>query len=193
MRAQAASILLAAAMAGGVSTGEPQTTQPAPASTAPEPVRNTDAWNLPRKGERLAISGYDPVAYFPEGGGEATKGDKSVTLEHRGVVYRFASAEHRDLFRAHPERYEPAHGGWCSWAMRDGDKVDVDPRSFIVRDGRLFLFYKGLLGDTRAKWLKTDHDASATAADRHWKQLSGEDPRTVPLADDADTQGRQPG
>jgi hypothetical protein len=139
-------------------------------------VRSVAEWNVSK--EKLAIQGYDPVAYFPEGGGAATRGDETVTAPYGGVVYRFASAAHREAFLANPARYEPAHGGWCSYAMLEGDKVQVDPKSFIVKDGRLFLFYKGFLGDTRAKWMKADHATEAATADAMWKKISGESPRT---------------
>ena len=139
------------------------------------PARNVAQWNVGR--DKLAIQGYDPVAYFPEAGAAATKGDEHITAEYEGVVYRFASAAHREEFLANPARYEPAHGGWCSYAMLEGDKVQVDPKSFIVKDGRLFLFYKGFLGDTRAKWLKADHTTEAKTADANWMQISGETAR----------------
>lgn len=147
-------------------------------------VRNVAEWNL-GKGQ-LAIQGYDPVAYFPEGGGVATKGDETVTATHGGVVYRFASPANRTTFLANPARFEPAHGGWCSYAMLEGDKVQIDPRSFLVANGRLFLFYKGFLGDTRAKWLKGDPGTEAKTADAMWMKLSGEtarvseEPRNAP-------------
>ena len=142
----------------------------------PGPVRKVAEWNVGR--DKLAIQGYDRVAYFPEEGAAATKGDEHITAEYEGVVYRFASAAHREEFHANPARYEPAHGGWCSYAMLKGDKVQVDPKSFIVKDGRLFLFYKGFLGDTRAKWLNADHATEAKTADANWKQIRGETART---------------
>lgn len=145
----------------------------------PAPVRTIKEWNIDSD-TKLAIAGYDPVAYFPEGGGEAKKGDAKFELDHMGVKYRFASQENLDKFKANPARYEPAHGGWCSWAMREGDKVDIDPASFIVKDDRLFLFYKGWLGNTRAKWLKGDHAGEAKEADTNWKKLAKEEPRMVP-------------
>lgn len=140
---------------------------------------NTALWNLPPKGERLAVQGYDLVEYFSDGGGRAVRGSGEWSATIGGVVYRFSSEKNLEAFRKEPDRYLPAHGGWCSWAMRAGDRVDVDPTSFIVRDGRLFLFYKGWLGDTRAKWLAGDHANRAAEADRHWKRLSGEAPRTI--------------
>lgn len=154
-----------------------------PDASAPEkaPVRRTDLWNLPKRGEKLAIKGYDPVAYFPEGGGEAKKGVESISHTYKGVVYRFASGANRELFKKSPSRYEPAHGGWCSWAMREGDKVEIDPKTFIVKDDRLYLFYNGLLGNTKNQWLKTDHNKSADDADAEWKKISGEEKRAVAL------------
>ena len=140
--------------------------------------RNVEEWDLPRSD--LAIKGYDPVAYFPEGGGKAIKGKQSVTVTHEGVTYRFATTANRDRFVANPDRYEPAHGLWCSWAMSSGEKTAPNPKSFIVKDNRLFLFYDGFWGSTRDDWLKGDHDELAKKADAEWKDISGEDKRAEP-------------
>ncbi len=157
--------------------GPPSPSAPNASAASSAAVRAVSMWNL--EAGALAIQGFDPVAYFPEGGGKAMKGDAKIETEYRGAKYRFASAAHRDAFLAQPDRYEPAHGGWCSWAMREGDKVAVDPTSFIVRDGRLFLFYKGWLGDTRSKWTSGDQVAEAGTADERWKGLSGESARIM--------------
>ena len=147
-----------------------------------EPVRATAEYNVGKAG--LAASGYDVVAYFPEGGGKPTKGDKAFERVDRGVTYRFATRANMELFEKNPDRYIPAHGGWCSWAMaEDGSKVEVDPASFIVDNGRLFLFYKGLLNDTRSKFQK-DVAANAARADVNWKKLTGE----APILPGAETQ-----
>lgn len=161
-------------------SGDAARPQAAATGQVAEPVRNIKEWNLPHSKAKLAIKGYDPVAYFPEGGGKPAKGSAKCSTEYKGVEYRFTSAEHRETFLANPDRYEPAHGGWCSWAMISGDKTEPDPKSFIVKDDRLFLFYDGLFGDTRAQWLKTDHDTSAAAADAQWKAMSGESARREP-------------
>jgi peroxiredoxin len=173
----AAAVLIAAASAQlslAQDAGKPAAQ---PSSTAKaEPVRATPKWNLAKK-DHLAISGYDPVAYFPEGGGKALKGSESITVEHKGAKYRFANAANKAAFGADPAKYEPAYGGWCAWAMLDGEQVEVDPKSFIVKDGRLFLFYDGILADTRAKWLKGNHANQAGKADTNWRKTSGEAPR----------------
>jgi len=141
-------------------------------------------YNISRKG--LAIDGYDPVAYFPEGGGKATKGKKSLAIEHADVTYRFANEANRDRFRADPDRYRPAYGGWCAWAMTTGDKTDINPKTFrISDDGRLLLFYNGLLGNTKKQW-GTQDATLAPKSDGHWRRIAGEAPH---YGKDRDTNG----
>jgi YHS domain-containing protein len=122
-------------------------------------------WNLGK--QDLAIDGFDPVSYFPEGGGAPAKGDAKIETQLDGARYRFASEAHRALFLSEPQRYRPKYGGWCAYAMADGDDVEIDPRSFLIEHGRLLLFYKGLFADTRAKWLPKSAEL-ATQADSNW-------------------------
>jgi hypothetical protein len=123
----------------------------------------------------VALHGYDPVSYFRGG---PVPGDPARTATHLGVAYRFASDANRSAFIAAPASYVPAYGGWCAWAMLDGERVDVDPKSFLVVEGRLLLFYRGLLGDTRARWIaraaQEGGDAALLAiADRRWRAITG--------------------
>jgi YHS domain-containing protein len=130
-------------------------------------------YNLP-KGSPLAVQGYDVVAYFTNKA--AIRGQPTLASTYRGVSYQFASAEHRRLFAADPEKYAPTYGGWCASAMgAKGTKVEIDPTNFKIKDGRLFLFYKGLLADALKDWNK--HEAEwEPAADKNWKKLTNEDP-----------------
>ena len=90
--------------------------------------------------EGLAIKGYDPVAYFKEG--RAVRGKKEFSLSDHGVNYHFASSADLQLFQANPLKYRPQYGGWCAYAMgHDGSKVEVDPETFKILNGQLFLFY----------------------------------------------------
>lgn len=149
------------------------TAQPTPPAQ-PDFGRATKHWNVESlDGALLAMQGWDPVACFPEGGGKAAKGSPKLSAAHGGVTYRFATDANRTLFLADPWRYEPAYGGWCAYAMADGEKVEVDPESFRILDGRLFLFYDGFFGDTRAKWLK-DEAGLLKKADAAWPKRSGE-------------------
>src|SRR5262245_6936885 len=68
--------------------------------------------------EHVAIQGYDPVGYFTDG--KAIKGSTGYEYSWDGVRWRFASAAHRDLFVADPDRYMPQYGGYCAAAMANG-------------------------------------------------------------------------
>lgn len=123
---------------------------------------------------QLAIEGYDPVAYFEVGGGKPTKGKKNITATHRGVTYRFANTKNKQAFLNSPERFEPAYGGWCAYAMAGGDKVEINPKKFLIEDGRLYLFYTDFFTDTRKRWNKEGADKLAPKADSNWEGISGE-------------------
>lgn len=158
-----------------------------PASAQPtEEQRNVSQHNIPAS--RLAIEGFDPVSYFHEGGSTPVKGLSQLTHTHAGATYRFANQANLDRFRAQPARYEPAHGGWCTYAMgKDGSKVKIDPKSFVVADGRLFLFYKDFFNDTRKSFLN-DQAGLTQRADANWARISGESPRAAaPQAQPAPT------
>jgi len=121
--------------------------------------------------DKVAISGYDPVAYFTQG--KALKGRKEISASHRGVTYHFASEEDRNLFAGAPEKYVPTYGGWCATAMAKGEKVEIDPTNFKVTNGRLFLFFKAFYANAIKDWNK-DEPNLTIKADANWKKLAGE-------------------
>lgn len=130
-------------------------------------------YNVP-KDKPVAVKGYDVVAYFSDS--KPTRGKPDITSRYMGVTYQFASTEHRAMFAAAPEKYLPTYGGWCATAMGDGGKkVAIDPTNYKVKDGRLFLFFKGLGGDALKQWNRNE-SALEPAADDHWRRLTGEDP-----------------
>lgn len=181
-RATRATLVLALALASMPRASLGSWTEP--------PRRATDQYNLAKS--NLAIGGYDPVSYFPEGGSSPAKGKPDFEHTDRGITYRFANPANRDLFKSNPDRFIPAHGGWCSWAMaEDGTKVEVDPKSYLIVDGRLFLFYKDIFNDTRAKFQKQIGPSTAKA-DSNWKRLSGEAPITGATSAPASAAALQP-
>lgn len=140
-----------------------------------KPVRDVSDFNLDKG---LALDGYDPVAYFPEGGGKASKGSKSITIVHESVTYRFATKENLELFKKSPAKFEPMYGGWCAFSMADENKkVDPDPKSFLVEDGRLYLFFKGWFGSGRKAWLKKGTQVMKPKADAAWQKILDETKR----------------
>lgn len=119
----------------------------------------------------VAIQGYDPVGYFINH--KATKGSAQFATTYKGVTYQFASAANRDLFLKNPSAYEPTYGGWCAYAMgATGEKVEIDPETFEVRDGKLNLFYHSLFNNTLPKWQK-DEPSLHRKADQNWAKISG--------------------
>lgn len=130
-------------------------------------------YNLP-KDKPLAVAGYDVVAYFTQS--RAVEGKAEIASAYRGITYRFATEDDRRLFAADPTRYLPTYGGWCASAMgAKGTKVEIDPKSFKVKDGRLFLFYTGLFSSAINDWNKHEKEWEP-AADANWKKLTKEDP-----------------
>jgi YHS domain-containing protein len=114
----------------------------------------------------LAISGYDPVAYFRQDA--AVEGSAEFQAVHDGATYRFASAANRDDFAADPERYLPQYGGFCAYAVANGYTAKVDPEAFSVVDGRLFLNYSK---SVRSRWEK-DVPGHIASGDSNWPGLS---------------------
>lgn len=117
----------------------------------------------------LGISGYDPVAYFTQG--KAVEGNKSFATTYEGVTYHFASAQNLSLFKARPAAYEPQYGGWCAYAMgAKGEKVEVDPETFKITNGKLYLFYNKYFNNTLKSWNK-DEAALMMKADANWSTV----------------------
>lgn len=116
----------------------------------------------------LAIQGYDPVAYFTEN--KALKGNKEISFKHNGATYYFANAANKASFVNEPTKYEPAYGGYCAYAMAFGDKVKIDPETFKVKDGQLFLFYNFRFNNTLKDWNK-DESNLYKKAESEWKKI----------------------
>lgn len=140
----------------------------------------TPAWaenmvNLDKAG--VILQGYDAVSYFKSE--QPQKGDPKIQTKFEGATYLFATESNKEEFLKSPKKYAPAFGGWCAYAVADSkSKVDVDPKSFVIQDGRLLLFYNGLWADTRKKWQK-DPKSFLKTADTNWPEVAR--PTDAPL------------
>ncbi len=114
----------------------------------------------------VGIHGFDPVAYHTRQ--KATQGLARHQTEYQEVVYRFASEQNLATFTQNPDRYLPAYGGYCAYAMSNGDIVDINPRNWAVIDGQLYLnaniFAQGLFSIGTEKKIEK--------ADGHWGTLT---------------------
>jgi len=88
---------------------------------------------------RIAVGGYDPVAYFTDG--RPVRGSAQHRITHQGYEYRFATAANLAAFRASPSRYTPQYGGYCAWAVAQGYTAAGNPQNWRIVDGRLYLNY----------------------------------------------------
>ena len=123
-------------------------------------------WHAAAQGnDRLALKGYDPVAYFTEQ--RATRGDAQYQHEWDGAIYRFASAKHLELFKADPDRYLPQYNNWCAASVAKGVKVQGQPEHWLIVDGRLYLF-----GGPEGSGLMRSDAAMKSTADKNWHNVS---------------------
>lgn len=115
----------------------------------------------------VAIKGYDPVAYFTQN--KPVQGSAEFEYPWNGAKWRFASREHRELFRADPEKYAPRYGGYCAYAVSQGKTADIDPDAWTVLEGRLYL---NLDKDVQKLW-KKDMKEYIHKADENWPRMLG--------------------
>lgn len=121
--------------------------------------------------EGVALAGYDPVAYFEQG--DALLGNVSTTSNYEGLTYQFTSSENKELFDNGPEKYLPAYGGWCAYAIAESStKMEPDPTMWKIQNGELLLFYDdwmtSLTGSLKEEW-DTDEAGYKEKADTNWE------------------------
>lgn len=134
-------------------------------STAQTAAQRQKHFNL-SKG--LAIEGYDPVSYFK---GKPKEGVKQYSYSWNGVIYHFSSEQNMNAFKQNPAAYEPQYGGWCAFAMgRKGEKVEVDPETYKILNGKLYLFYNKFFNNTLESWNKDEATLKAHA-DQNWTKF----------------------
>lgn len=114
----------------------------------------------------LALSGFDPVAYFTDQ--QPRAGHPDLELSHDGAVWRFRNVGNRDAFRDHPETYTPRFGGYDPVGIARNRSVAGNPLVWAVVGERLYLFYDD-----------ADRDAFLVAparvladAERHWPEVT---------------------
>ncbi|MBF7072119.1 hypothetical protein ISG33_01725 [Glaciecola sp. MH2013] len=114
---------------------------------------------------RLAIKGYDPVAYFTMS--KPVLGSANHTATHLGATYQFSSAAHKALFEGNPEKYAPQYGGYCAFGVSKEYKFDIDPQAWAVVDNKLYL---NLNPKVQSRWLE-QQDELIVEADSIWNTI----------------------
>lgn len=119
----------------------------------------------------IAAQGFDVVSFFE---GKPKKGNEAYVSNHNGGRYLFASLEDKEKFETSPEAFTPQYGGFCATAMSEGKEVKPNPKSWEVRDGKLYFFTRMLFGiiDAKRQWVKNPI-TMRDLADAAWKKMNG--------------------
>lgn len=112
-----------------------------------------------------ALKGYDTVAYFTDG--KPVKGSKKFKTEWNGAEWQFASQANLDAFLENPEAYAPQYGGYCAWAVSQGNTASGDPTVWTVVGGKLYVNYNDSVGKT---W-REDPEKFIALANDNWPNV----------------------
>lgn len=114
----------------------------------------------------LAISGFDPVAYFTDAKPKFGRPDMELNLD--GTVWRFRNEGNRAAFAEHPDVYTPRFGGYDPVAIARGTSVPGHPLVWAVIGGRLYLFYN----DSARAAFVAEPGRLIEAAERKWSEVA---------------------
>lgn len=129
-------------------------------------AQQTD-YNLKRG---YVAEGYDVTEYFNN---KALKGDAKFTTTYDNVKFKFVSQANLDKFNKDPKRYVPEYGGYCAYALAiKGEKIDINPETFEIRDGKLYLFYNSWGTNTLEKWIEEGPEKLKEQADAAWAKIN---------------------
>jgi len=135
--------------------------------SAPSCTRTTAVVPVNTTTDEVAIKGYDPVAYFTQS--KPVQGSAEFEYLWNRAKWRFANVEHRDLFKADPEKYAPRYGGYCAYAVSQGKTADIDPDAWTIFEGRLYL---NLNKEVQGLWEKNMR-GYIHEADENWPRMLG--------------------
>ena len=115
-----------------------------------------------------SADGNDIVAYFSN---SSIKGNKAFTTTYKKVKYKFSTQENLNTFLKNPLKYIPQYGGWCAYAMgKDGSHVKINPDTFLIIEGKLYLFYNSFGVNTLNKWNEEGQETLKKQADYFWQK-----------------------
>lgn len=122
-------------------------------------------YRMYKVGFKLAVNGYDIVAYFKNN--EPIKGKKEFSLIYKNKIYYFSSDNNKQIFIKDPNQYLPQYGGFCSYGMSNGYKASIKPEAFSIVDDKLYLNHNLKY---REDW-RMDKDERIKRADYNWGKL----------------------
>ncbi|MBU3012350.1 YHS domain-containing protein [Polaribacter vadi] len=120
--------------------------------------------------EGIAAQEYDVVSFFD---GKPQKGNASITASFENGTFYFASEANKSKFEKSPEKFAPQYGGYCAIAMSEGAEANPNPKSWEVRDGKLYFFTRMFFGiiDAKRQWVKKPEELR-DLADYSWAKMN---------------------
>ena len=115
----------------------------------------------------FGAGGFDVVSFHK---GSPAKGNIKITADYKGAQWRFKSEANRDQFLADPEKYAPAYGGYCAWAIANNKLAKGSPNHWSIVDDVLYLNFNKSI---KNRWL-ADTKGFITKADTVWPGILGE-------------------
>ena len=120
-----------------------------------------------------ALHGYDPVAYAMAGQAVMGKADFQHTWQQ--AQWWFENAENRDAFAKEPARYAPAVGGYCTFGIVLGKKLDGDPQVWLRENDRLYVFLNDAV---KTKFLQ-DQSGNLNKVQTNWPGIKSKFPEEL--------------
>lgn len=113
---------------------------------------------------RVMLKGADVVAYFTES--RYRQGKPEFRSEFEGVVFHFATADHKARFDASPTKYLPQYGGYCTNGIVYGIPWGGDADTWKMIDGMLYIFG----GQASKDAFELDEKANLALAEKYWTE-----------------------
>ncbi|MDN3665367.1 YHS domain-containing (seleno)protein [Algibacter miyuki] len=118
----------------------------------------------------FVVEGFDVVSYFNNAPKE---GSEKYVATYKGGSFKFINQKNLEVFNKNPERYIPEYGGYCAYAVAvKSKKVSIDPETYEIRDGKLYLFYNSWGTNTLESWIEESPDNLRKQADNNWETLN---------------------
>ena len=114
---------------------------------------------------KVAVAGYDPVAFFTDAKPE--NGSPFISATYQGATYFFATEEHKSLFVQNPGKFAPQYGGFCAYGVGLNALFPVDISTWQIRNDKLYL---NLNSDILKKF-NADFDGNVGKAEKNWPGL----------------------
>lgn len=130
-------------------------------------AQDTDKVSQLNLEDGITLKGYDVVSYF---NGKPAEGKATITKHYKYALYQFQNESNLKAFSENPEKYIPEFGGYCAYALGDnGELVDIDPETYKIINGKLYLFYNAFFNNTLKKWNKDETNLMKKANDNWTK------------------------